>query len=159
MTFCLMAIVMFSIFVTIFKMFTVNMCMTLTLTFKTGQYQIKICYFKAIYDFPCNGNSNLYYIGNLLQDNRELTSEIFKIQHLTLKQKVNVIKNNVASYITGWQIECLQFGAIMADLFQIVSVWFTNEPYFICSSMFKNETFRVFHPENLYQGYTLWMSK
>ena len=43
----LLAIIMLSLFVTILELFTVEMCLTLTLSFRMGQGQMKICKVKA----------------------------------------------------------------------------------------------------------------
>ena len=53
-----MAMVIFTLSVTISKIFIVDVCMTLTLTFRMGQDQMQLCQSKATYNMLFDGNSN-----------------------------------------------------------------------------------------------------
>ena len=55
-TLLFMAMVMFVLVVTILDMFTVLMCMNLTLTFNTGQGKMQIC--------PSKGHTRLHIFGS-----------------------------------------------------------------------------------------------
>ena len=58
------------LFVTVCEIFTVKMCTILTFT--DGNYQMKICKFKAACGFLC-WDSNVYQICRLLRDNHVCT--------------------------------------------------------------------------------------
>ena len=58
----LMAIVIFTLSVTIFKIFIVKMYMTLTLTLKWSKVKCKYTSQKPMYDFPFIVNGNLYHV-------------------------------------------------------------------------------------------------
>ena len=64
-----MEIVMFAPSVTVCKIFTVEICITVTLTTRIGHGQMQIYKLKAMFNFLFVGNSNVYHICHHLQDN------------------------------------------------------------------------------------------
>ena len=94
-----MAIVIFILFVTISKIFIVEMCMTLTLTFRMSQIQCNVPV-----KSPCMTLHSMSIVTCTISVivceiiTRKL-SKYYRIQYLTLKWKIKVIRNNVADYI------------------------------------------------------------
>ena len=62
-------LVMFFLSVTISKILTAKIFMTVTLTFRIAVVKLKNMPFASQYNYRFNGNSNLYHVCHRLQDN------------------------------------------------------------------------------------------
>ena len=72
-TYYLMALVIFNLSATIYEIFWIEICMTLTLTFIMGQGQMVKCKYtnrKSTGDFLCIGNNNICPSSHRLRDIR-----------------------------------------------------------------------------------------
>ena len=120
---------------------------------------------KLIYNFPYNGNNNLYHICYRMQGNHVRISEVSQIRIFDLRREGqgNDIKHRRWHVqIAVWMFECPSLCEKLADLSRPIFVWSINVWYirtFYLSPKLMMGKFWVFKSENLHQDDKYWMPK